>query len=162
MKKLFLFLSICLVAVSFNFCNNDDDNETDKIIGKWQLNQEFLNNVEESIDVCDKMITIEFFTSGVYTEIDFELDDLQTNCLALEDVSGTWENTGSSNYKLTDISSIPGTDIAIQVKITFETKNMTVEFTETSEEETFSYKAIFIKVISSQSVNKSLIEPSNF
>lgn len=150
MKKLFLFLSVFLAALSFNSCNNDDEDNNpqiqDKIIGEWKLNQEFLNNEEQLLDDCDKRGIIEFFIDGTYTEKDFQYDESLGNCQPLETVHGTWEYLGSSMYKISDISSVPGVDIALEVKITFVSNSMIVEFSETIEGVDISLKFIFIKV----------------
>lgn len=69
MKKLVLFVSILFVAISFNSCDNDDDNEiivVDKIINEWQLDQLFLDGEEENLTTCEKQSTIEFSSSGTY------------------------------------------------------------------------------------------------
>jgi len=139
MKKLFLFLSICLVAVSFNSCNNDDDNDSaDQIVGKWRLSQVYAEINQVPIDdymltECDKKSTIEFFENGTYKENDFVFID--DTCNALETVNGTWENLGNSMY---DISGIDFSDfdfseltIELEVKVTFESSKMMMEFSGT-------------------------------
>lgn len=145
MKKLFLFLCLFLVAVSFNSCNNNDDGDDediviiDKIIGKWKFSEMWYNNTPITLTDCERMMTLEFYDNGTYKEKDFEDAEFQGNCKPLETVFGTWENLGNSNYKISEIG-IPS------VKITFITNKMTVEFTEIIEGETISAKYILIKV----------------
>lgn len=149
MKKLIFILSLLFIAVNFVSCNDDDDDpkSIDKIVGKWQLDQEFLNNEELPLDACDKMSVIEIFENNTYTEKDFIYDDEQLNCIPFDTVTGTWEHVGGSTYKISDISSVPGVEIAIEVKVVFQNNKMIIEFSETIDGETISLKFIFIKVI---------------
>ena len=142
MKKLFLFLSICLVAVSFNSCsNNDDDNASaDQIVGKWRLSELYAEINQVPIDdyiltECDKKSTIEFFENGTYKENDFVFNDLTSTCEALETVNGTWENLSNSMYDFSgiDFSDFDFSEITIEleVKVTFESSKMMMEFSGT-------------------------------
>jgi len=136
MKKLSLFLSIFLVALSFNSCTNDDDNDTpDKIIGKWRLSEIFVQVVGQGFEnymptECDKKSTIEFFENGTHKENIFEFDELTNTCEALETVNGTWKNSGNSFYDISDID-IPGITVSSNEKITFESSKMIMEFSGT-------------------------------
>ncbi|MCJ7757186.1 MAG: lipocalin family protein [Gillisia sp.] len=132
MKKLSLFLSIILVALSFNSCSSDDDNVTpDKIIGKWRLSEIFvqIDQVVMEDDIlteCDKKTTIEFFKNGTYTESSFEsIDD---TCNAFAPVNDTWENLGNSQYDFSGIDfsdfKIPGATVDIEFKVTFGSSKM--------------------------------------
>ena len=141
MKKLFLFLSICLVAVSFNSCNNDDDNDSaDKIVGKWRLSELYAEINQVPIDdymltECEKKTTIEFFENGTYKENDFEFNVLTSTCEALGTVNDTWKNLGNSKYDISGIDfsdfDIPGLTVELEVKITFESSKMMMEFSAT-------------------------------
>lgn len=149
MKKLIFILSLLFIAANFISCNDDDDDpiSIDKIVGNWQIDQEFLNNEELPLDECDKMSVIEFFQNETFTEKDYIYDDAMENCQLFETFNGTWENIDGSTYKISDISNVPGIDIAIEVKIIFQSNKMIVEFSETIDGETISFKFIFIKVI---------------
>ena len=149
MKKLIFILSLLFIAANFISCNDDDDDpiSIDKIVGNWQIDQEFLNNEELPLDECDKMSVIEFFQNETFTEKDYIYDDVMENCQLFETFNGTWENIDGSTYKISDISNIPGIDIAIEVKIIFQSNKMIVEFSETIDGETISFKFIFVKVI---------------
>lgn len=149
MKKLIFILSLLFIAANFISCNDDDDDpiSIDKIVGNWQIDQEFLNNEELPLDECDKMSVIEFFQNETFTEKDYIYDDVMENCQLFETFNGTWENIDGSTYKISDISNVPGIDIAIEVKIIFQSNKMIVEFSETIDGETISFKFIFIKVI---------------
>jgi len=139
MKKLSLFLSIFLVALSFNSCSSDDNNDTpDKIIGKWRLSQIFVQVDQEFENYmpteCEKKSTIEFFENGTYKENDFFFDELTNTCEAFETVNGTWKNSGNSLYDISDIE-IPGLTVTLQVKVTFESNKMIMEFSGTMDVE---------------------------
>jgi len=146
MKKLFLFLSIFLASLSFNSCTNDDDDDnipnpsSDQVLGKWQMDQLFSNNVEQTLNVCDKTHTVEFFSSGAVTDKNFEENDA-SQCVALPVVNGTWKNMGNSMYRFTNMA-------ISDVKCTFQTNKMTFEFSRIVNGVTSTEKGIFIKVTS--------------
>lgn len=152
MKKLILFLGICLIAVSFNSCNNDDDDTySDEIIGKWRLNELIIKIDDESIDdfltECDKKSTIEFFENGTYISNSFEFNDDENVCIPIETVTGTWENLGNNTYEISDIE-IPGLTFSFEFKVTFINNKMSFEFSgtivEDEEEIDILIKMIFI------------------
>lgn len=138
MKKLFLFLSIFFVAASFNSCTNDDD-EPDNIIGKWRLSQVYVKIGSESENYmpteCEKKTTIEFFENGTYKENDFEFNDDTNTCVALQPITGTWENLGNAKYDISGIDfsdfDIPGVTVDMETKITFGSNKMMMEFSGT-------------------------------
>ena len=150
MKKLVLFISILFVAISFNSCNDDDDEVViiDKIIGKWQLDQAFEDGDVMTLSACDKQSTWEFKQAGTYTLKDFEEDIEQDDvCNPLEPINGTWKNLGNSMYELGDFLEIDNISIDVDVKITFTNNKMTIEFSFTDEDDvTFEVKAVFIKI----------------
>lgn len=161
MKKLSLFLSIFLVALSFSSCSNDDDNDNDnvpdQIINKWRLS-EFSGSVDSDefdeldelddllyLDECSKKSTIEFFANGTYRENVYEFEDA---CEALDPVNGTWENLGNSFYNLSEFEN-PELNITLKVKITFVGNKMFIEYTGTFDvdgtEIDFSVKVTYIE-----------------
>ncbi len=139
MKKLFLFLSLFLVALSFNTCTNDDDDIPDEIVGKWRLSQIFVKIGPESENYmpteCEKKTTIEFFENGTYKENDFEFNDDTNTCLALQPINGTWENLGNAKYDISGIDfsdfDIPGATADMETKITFGSNKMLMEISGT-------------------------------
>ncbi|MBE0422572.1 MAG: hypothetical protein IBX66_01410 [Lutibacter sp.] len=139
MKKLFLFLSLFLVALSFNTCTNDDDDIPDEILGKWRLSQIFVKIGPESEDYmpseCEKKTTLEFFENGTYKESDFEFNDDTYTCAALAPVNGTWKNLGNAKYDISGIDfsdfDIPGVTVNMETKITFPSSKMLMEFSGT-------------------------------
>lgn len=148
MKKIILFISILFVAISFNSCNDDDDEVVilDKIIGKWQWDQEFEDGAENILSACNKQSTIEFLQSGTFTARDF-MEDENNVCTPLEAVNGTWRNLGNSMYELGDLEIIPGFLIDLEVKITFTNNKMTLEYSFTDEDDvTYELKEIYIKI----------------
>lgn len=154
MKKLFLFLILFLVALSFNTCNNDDNDELDKIVGKWRLSQVYAEINQEFIDddmltECEKKSTIEFFENGSYVENGFEFTDETYTCEALGAVNGTWKNSGNAMYDISGIDfsdfDISGPIVESEVKVTFESSKMMMEFSATVDFEGEQYD-ILIKV----------------
>ncbi|MDT8416414.1 MAG: hypothetical protein RQ864_01275 [Lutibacter sp.] len=127
------------VLIKVTFIDNDDF-VPDTIIGKWKMDQEYRNNVEENLSDCEKTMTIQFFDSSAYEEKDFELNEA-LQCVAIETKKGFWRNLGSDMYEISDLK-------ISELKITFANNKMTVEFTDTEESETTSVKYIFIKVAS--------------
>lgn len=155
MKKLFIFLSICLVAVSFNSCNDDDNDSADKIVGEWRLSQmdvyaeinnepiddEIQDALDEMLDgmitECTKKSTFEFFENGTYKETFFDFIDDTNTCEALETENGTWENLGNSKYDISGIDfydfDLPEFTVESEVKVTFESNKMMMEFSATGD-----------------------------
>ncbi len=110
----------------------------DNIIGKWQLDQQFENDIEIELSACEKSMTLEFLEYGVYEEKDFQLNDA-LQCIAIDTKNGFWKNLGNSMYEIDDLG-------VSEFKITFENNKMTVEFSDTEEGETISLKIVFNKV----------------
>lgn len=150
MKKLFLFLSLFLVAMSFNSCTNDDDDETDQIVGKWRLSEIFVKIGPESENYmpteCEKKTTLEFFENGTYQENDFTFDQETNTCETQQPITGTWENLGNTKYDISGIDfsdfDIPGATIAMETKITFGSSKMFMEFSGT-----VTYEGIQVAVL---------------
>ena len=94
-----LLFAQALVGMS---CNNDDDTQ-DPIIGKWQLEQIFSDDVSDDISDCQKETVIEFKADGTYSLIDSV--ETSINASSLEcvktPISGTWENSGDDTYTFT-------------------------------------------------------------
>lgn len=154
MKKLLLFLGICLITVSFNSCNDDnDDAYSDEIIGKWRLSQihfyaeinnepiddEINEMFDEILTECMKKSTIDFSENGTYTENDFEFNYDSNTCEALQPTNGTWKNLGNSKYYISGIDfsdfDFPELTIELELKITFESDKMIMEFSATGDYE---------------------------
>lgn len=138
MKKLLLFLSLLIIAISLNTCDCDDDNP-DKIIGKWQLNEQINDGIDILLSDCEKQTNVEFFENGTYTAIEFE--DYETECIEQEPEQGLWTYLGNSIYKLSDFD-ING------IKITFKNNKMTVEYSIIENEYVIIVKMIFIEITS--------------
>lgn len=148
MKKLVVFISVFFVAISFNSCSDDDDEVVvaDKIIGKWQLDQAFEDNVETPLTACDKKDTYDFLPAGTFIAREFFEDENEV-CVPLEVVNGTWKNLGNSMYELGDFIEIDDMSIDVNVKITFTGNKMTMEFSLKDEDDvTHVLKGVFIKI----------------
>lgn len=104
MKKIFLFL-LLLALAPLNSCS-DDDEQPDRIIGNWILEEV---NPATAFDpsACPNNSTVQI--DGDYTlTANFYFD--QNNCV-LSSGEGTWERTGNSTYTLVlpEVGTITGT-----------------------------------------------------
>ncbi len=140
MKKLMLFISILIVAISLKSCSSNDNDElqsVEKVIGKWRLSQIIINNENQQISECEKKTTLEVFENGTYTEKDYLYNDSDTECLLFDVVNGTWESLGNSTYKMSGLYTV-------SLKVTFNDDQMIAEYSEIIDETTLLIKAIFI------------------
>jgi len=139
MKKLNLFIGIFVAALLFSSCSSDnnDNPNTENIIGKWRLSQLIIDNIDQQVSECEKKMTIEVFENGTYTEKDFLYDDDFTECVLYDLVNGTWENLGNSTYKMSGLDTP-------SLKVTFEGNKFIAEYTEALGGMTFAIKTIFI------------------
>lgn len=91
MKKLiYLFIAIA----SLTSCTPDE--VLDPIVGKWQLDSQTVNGIEQTTE-CERNTTLEFFENGTTAEESFYIDGL--DCLSDTDTS-TWENLSGSTYQI--------------------------------------------------------------
>jgi len=134
-----LLIGAIITAISFNSCSSDhnDNQNLDKIIGKWQLSQLFVENVDQQVNECEKKMTIEIFENGNYTEKDYGYNESQTECMLYDLVNGTWESLGNSSY------SMSGLDTP-SVKVTFDDNKIIAEYIDHSGEINLAIKTIFI------------------
>ena len=139
MKKLILIIEVFIAAMIFNSCSsNDSDTQiTDKIVGKWRLNQLIIDNVDMQINECEKKMTLEILDNGTYIEKDYEYNETATECMLYDMISGIWKNMGSSNYKISGLNTE-------YVKVTFEGSKIIAEYIEENNEISYAIKAIFI------------------
>jgi hypothetical protein len=141
MKRFWLLLTVIVSSCCLLTCSSDDDEPVvkDKILGKWQLSDEYLNGIRIPLSECELEMTIEFFDSGTYSEKDFEYDEDNDICTGLPVKTGTWEYLGDSNYYLSDIG-------VESLKITFSGNTMTVSYSESIEDIVLELRVIFTKV----------------
>lgn len=141
MKKLWLILTLIVSSCCLLACSSDDEDPVvkDKILGKWQLSKEYLNDFEIPLSDCELQMTIEFFESGTYSEKDFEYNEDDNSCTGLPVKNGTWENLGDSFYFLSDLG-------VESLKMTFGNNTMTVIYSETIEDLVLELKVIFTKI----------------
>lgn len=141
MKRFWLLLTVIVSSCCLLTCSSDDDEPVvkDKILGKWQLSEEYLNGIRIPLSECELEMTIEFFESGTYSEKDFEYDEDNDVCTGLPVKTGTWEYLGDSNYYLSDLG-------VESLKITFSGNRMTVSYSETIEDIVLELRVIFTKV----------------
>jgi hypothetical protein len=99
MKKTMILTAVLFVSTFFMSCSSDDDTPQDTIIGKWQLEQRFTDNVEETLsEDCDKKSTLEFKTDNTFIDIESFVEQNEP-CSSSTD-PGTWEYNGDSALKV--------------------------------------------------------------
>ena len=115
MKKLiYLFIAIA----SLTSCTPDE--VLDPIVGKWQLDSQTVNGIEQTTE-CERNTTLEFFENGTIAEESFYIDGL--DCLSDTDTS-TWENLSGSTYRIDN-------DTEGDQTLNFSQKNTVFSFTMT-------------------------------
>ncbi len=132
MKKVILLTSVCLASL-ITSCGSDDDagsNSQDLIIGKWQLEQIFTNDVSDDISDCEKESIIEYKADGTYVGTDkFESGGTGAPTCVEDNYTGTWENKGNNKYD--DLSA--GENEAVEFTITFPDGKLTRVFEDEKE-----------------------------
>ena len=91
-EKIYLFIAITLLT------SWSPDEVLDPIVGKWQLDSQTVNGIEQTTE-CERNTTLEFFENGTITSESFYLDGV--DCLSDIDTS-TWENLSGSTYRVDD------------------------------------------------------------
>ncbi|MEM9686941.1 MAG: lipocalin family protein [Bacteroidota bacterium] len=119
MKKTIL---TAVVSILLTSCGKDDGNTPtqDPIIGTWQLEQTFTNDVSDDISDCEKQSTIEYKADGSYEASDKFDPEMGSACVE-DNYTGTWENKGDNAY---DIFTT-GEDGAVTFTITFSDGKLT-------------------------------------
>lgn len=132
-------MSALIMAISFNSCSddNDDNQNSEKIVGIWRLSQLYINNIDQQINECEKKMTIEVFENGSYIEKDYEYNEALTECMLYDQVNGTWENLGNSTYKMSGLDTP-------SLKVTFEGNKFIAEYSESNGGFTLAIKTVFI------------------
>lgn len=102
MKKTMILTAVLFVSTFFISCSNDDDKNDspqETIIGKWQLEQRFTDNVEETLtEECEKKSTLEFKTDNTFIDIESFVE--QNNPCSSSTDPGTWEYNGDNTIKI--------------------------------------------------------------
>ena len=100
MKKLILLLSV--LTLVFTSCGSDDDNGSsqDSFIGTWKFSQAFEDGIEQELIPCADLETIVVSSNGTFTATGY--DDYGDGCELDFAQSGTWENSGSNMYSITE------------------------------------------------------------
>ena len=87
------FIYLCIAFALLTSCTPDE--VLDPIVGKWQLDSQTVNGIEQTTE-CERNTTLEFFKDGTTDEESFYLDGV--DCLSDTDTS-TWENL-SGTYRV--------------------------------------------------------------
>ena len=87
------FIYLCIAFALLTSCTPDE--VLDPIVGKWQLDSQTVNGIEQTTE-CERNTTLEFFEDGTTDEESFYLDGV--DCLSDTDTS-TWENL-SGTYRV--------------------------------------------------------------
>ena len=140
MKNLVVFTGMLIALLVLNSCSSNDDESDqnpDKILGVWRLEQLFIDNVDLQVNECEKKTTIEVFENGKYTERDYEYNEALTECTQYDLVNGSWDNLGNSMYSMSDLN-------ASAIKVTFTEKGFIAEYSEEEGGISLTVKAVFI------------------
>ncbi len=124
MKKLLLLLFVGLLTIS---CSSSDDDvipsqNSDPILGKWQLTSDTINGLEVSTD-CDRLQTAEFYFNGTSKET-YYFESISF-CVIDSELKNEWKNIGDSTYKIIYENG----EVFIQ-KINFSSDNTIISLTE--------------------------------
>jgi len=97
LKTVLILATVLFTTSLFTSCKSDDDDQ-DTIIGKWQLEQVFENEVEQSIsDDCEKNSTLEFKTNNTFINIE---NYIEMGSCESSTGPGTWEYNGETALKI--------------------------------------------------------------
>lgn len=97
MKKILL---LSIFAFTIFSCSSDDNDTQDQFIGSWTFQQLFINDIEETLDKCDKMTTLTVKANGTYISNTFS-ENNSGGCDPRTPANGSWENIGNITYRLT-------------------------------------------------------------
>ena len=99
MNKIKIYILTFIGIIAFNSCSNDDDNsETNPIIGTWKPIKKVEICSTGSIETydyseCEKTGRTKFFSNGTINITEYNLDN--GNCEQFDNSNGTWsENNG--------------------------------------------------------------------
>ena len=127
-KNLLLALSFVFVTTFIGCSNDEDNNSSPTIVGKWKnVKFEYYTNgvLDETVNVVEDNVNCpdygEYKDNGTYVVI---LND--ANCNSTVDASGTY------NYNGTSITSTSGGTTDITTVISLTSTDMKTDFTETS------------------------------
>lgn len=141
--KNFKFIFVFLVFAGFVSCSSDDDGNqevppaNDRIIGKWQIQQQLIDGEEFPISDCMRQSTVEFMANGNVTTTDF-YEDVDTEGCVSEVSTEQWEYRGNNIYRISEGGQ------SYDVTIIFSNNNNT--FTVSAEDEDGSYSSTYIRV----------------
>lgn len=129
------FLLFCLTITILMSCKSDDDDSTkDPLVGTWTWSQTFVNDFEETLDVCNKQSLVTVDADGTYIKLVY-FQDFEMACELIEELTGSWENNGSGNYTVTIDGNIT------EQEITFDDDSFTAVETYGSNR----YKDVFLR-----------------
>ena len=104
MKKTMILTAVLFVSTFFMSCSSSSDDTIqdtiqETIIGKWQLEQRFTDNVEITLsEECEKKSTLEFKTDNTFVDIESFVE--QNNPCSSSTDPGTWEYNGDNTIKI--------------------------------------------------------------
>lgn len=133
MKKVIFLLSV--FSLILTSCSTDDDNGSsqDPFIGTWKFSQSFENGVEQALRACADLETIVISSNGTFTATGY--DDFGDGCELDFSQSGTWENSGSGMYAITE------DDETFIIQVGFEGNTMYFE----EIDEGVTYKDVYVR-----------------
>ncbi|RZS93525.1 lipocalin family protein [Aquimarina brevivitae] len=145
MKKITFTLLLSFTAILFS-CQNDDDNY-DPIVGKWQLETEYINNTPIPFEDCEDELTV-YFRSNQNLEITYyEFEFGQETCI--EEVEfAKWKPVADGFYQVIYVDEETGEEDleAESFKPQFQNNTMIIEFEDSFDSQTISYRQVFKRI----------------
>ncbi|MDO4727692.1 MAG: lipocalin family protein [Bacteroidota bacterium] len=111
-KKIF---AIAVASITLWACNNDDNNKSyNPLLGKWSIENVFVNGHEMDLDSCEKTSYISFTDATIIT-YDYELN-IQNKCVLKDQYTQTYTSSGNTIttedyiHNIHDINLLPLTE----------------------------------------------------
>ncbi|WP_370390586.1 hypothetical protein [uncultured Winogradskyella sp.] len=94
MKKFLALLGRLMLILS---CSSDDNDEVDRIVGKWQMTARFESGVEVEVG-CSQCTFTEYKSNGRFGGDYIDLQNTPDECATLTFTELLWSRVGVNNY----------------------------------------------------------------
>ena len=103
-------LLIIIISILLSSCKSDDspsNNNTEKLIGQWEIVQRNVNGVESLLGECEPFAIYSYNEDGTYSELLYAAV-LNSECLDNPSVefTGTWLKNSDNSYSFTNSNNI--------------------------------------------------------
>ena len=116
MKKFLALLGCLMLIVS---CSSDDNDEVDRIVGKWQMTARFESGVEVEVG-CSQYTFTEYKSNGRFGGDYIDLPNTPDECATLTFIELLWSRVGVNSYNFRSGDNVVSTGY-------FEGENLIVE-----------------------------------